>query len=1224
MIRIRKKQAVRVDRFGMDIEEGEGTLLRVSAKYDPNQPRHPAGSPDGGRWADGVGGGGEHSISDKYMKDLLGYGEATDGRREGVDNPRHRYAEPGAWVAYQRMLEDEEAHDNAKDNIAGVDLYQSGYYQNINYALRFPDEMEMYESILYDLEEGDDYDQYNPWPAQEQAWQESGMADATNKRLSDMLVASDLTESSYLADEMAEGMEYNAPTLPKNLRLYRSFRHRDLIDNPEDYVGKVFTEKGFTSMTMSAHFAHRWNVGNRKAIMRLDTKGTEQGLHLTRGHDYGGQKDPYEFEVLLPAGTSFYIKRITESVEGDLLLDVDIGTGPRKKAVTREKSLGRNPDPVELPEPNPAKFAWDEDEARFLFPSQKYDPSQPRAPKGTPNGGQWVNNTVPRTAMPQILSSDLPDFYEYAREKGVRITMQKVRAAALKFRQAIDREHAEQMPKAALVKRILISKDNFVLDGNHRAAANAALGRRANVARINLNFKEAIDFMFTYPKVKNLEAAQEARKYDPKQPRAPNGTPEGGRWTSSARVEHGVTYRTYTSEDGVRVEIAEGAKYAPRENSVTDFVVPENLRGKGLGSSALDHVLANYPVGSVSAAASSEASVVIFHRKGFRPVSEPSATLGRALDIRAQDSSVTMAVPLTSVQKYDPNQPRHPKGHPKGGHWKGGVGSGADVIFEVAPDPNDKALTGRWNTLSDEQKQEISEKIAKELSDEVAEELGLKHSELVTKIGGYLGDTNPSMALNVDPDKAVAAAKLLGHGLSQDSMMLASSTKTPGLDEVEAVVVRLPKGQTNLASVRGIYDRIYKKVPEAAGFSLFGDQMTILNFPNWETGKLDTDTKSLAASIDKALEGRYDLWQDVGFSSFIENGDYLNAPDRKAGGRKAAAWRRLADNLRSQASKTLEEELGRRGKTQTRYRIVVKYDPNQPRAPAGTSNGGQWVSPGAYAASMGNPTGEFAEFDDDGLEMDTGTPEISAQEVEQGYFHFVTPNLVAEEPELEETPLYEELSVANSIYDTPEVAENFHELHAEEHMQHRYDFMSEDQADALWQYQTYNYRSMNDLAYTLDPEASPFDMQWVHSEAESVYNLDNAISDAPGIPAGTTVYRAFRNKAFAEKAHQYVGHTFRDRRFLSTSVSGQMVNNWARSKDDTENLVVLRLKTNKSINGLYLSRAREDGYEGGEPYEHEVLMPRGTPFTITRVKKVKLTEYDHDDTPVIVIDGVIG
>lgn len=102
----------------------------------------------------------------------------------------------------------------------------------------------------------------------------------------------------------------------------------------------------------------------------------------------------------------------------------------------------------------------------------------------------------------------------------------------------------------------------------------------------------------------------------------------------------------YVEPSGTRIAVMEDSKYAPRQNSITDFVVPEGARGKGEGGRILDKVLSIYAPETISAAASSEPSVRAFYKRGFRPASEPNGSLQDALRIMREDSSVTLVVPL--------------------------------------------------------------------------------------------------------------------------------------------------------------------------------------------------------------------------------------------------------------------------------------------------------------------------------------------------------------------------------------------------------------------------------------------------------------------------------------------------------------------------------------------------------------------------------------------------
>jgi hypothetical protein len=270
--------------------------------------------------------------------------------------------------------------------------------------------------------------------------------------------------------------------------------------------------------------------------------------------------------------------------------------------------------------------------------------------------------------------------------------------------------------------------------------------------------------------------------------------------------------------------------------------------------------------------------------------------------------------------RYNPNH--KPSGGNEGGRFTsaGDMDPGVDtpdetaeVLFEVAPDPNDTELTERWNALSDKAKFRISKLIAKGILPGVLELLGTGQGKIIELIGGYLGATNPSLALELsDPKLALAASGLLGHALRQDSMIVLSPEKAPGLSKVGVVGVDLPPGQRSIGSVRKIYDNLYQIKGKdgqslVTGFNLIGNRMEILNFPG-DDGKLAVTNSRLAQLVDKQLGGTYDVSHTNAYSAFVDKKDYAHAGRSVEG--SAAAWRQSADRLRAQASEALEKQLG--------------------------------------------------------------------------------------------------------------------------------------------------------------------------------------------------------------------------------------------------------------------------------------------------------------------------
>ena len=103
--------------------------------------------------------------------------------------------------------------------------------------------------------------------------------------------------------------------------------------------------------------------------------------------------------------------------------------------------------------------------------------------------------------------------------------------------------------------------------------------------------------------------------------------------------------KTYTDDAGNTISVMEDSPYSLRPNSVTEFVVPKENRGKGEGRKLLAKILSVYDKNSISASASSAASVKLFYEQGFRPAGKLDATLAEAEAIRVDYSSVTMVIP---------------------------------------------------------------------------------------------------------------------------------------------------------------------------------------------------------------------------------------------------------------------------------------------------------------------------------------------------------------------------------------------------------------------------------------------------------------------------------------------------------------------------------------------------------------------------------------------------
>ncbi len=246
------------------------------------------------------------------------------------------------------------------------------------------------------------------------------------------------------------------------------------------------------------------------------------------------------------------------------------------------------------------------------------------------------------------------------------------------------------------------------------------------------------------------------------------------------------------------------------------------------------------------------------------------------------------------------------------------------VLFEVAPDPNDKFLAGRWNSLPNQEREAVSREVSQAILPRVFKAAGVR-AEVRDQYGGYLDDSNPSFAAVVDAgipaERLLAVAKLTGFALAQDSMMVVSEREFAGGDKVGAITVKLPEG-LSLADTHAVYKTL-RTIDDGViqGHTTVGGEMLILDFGG--------DTGALAEKVDAALGGKYTVALGTAYAAFINKGEYDYADSSRIA--ELADGGKDASDLRAEAGRLIDEGLKRRGKSvregrarrATTYRIKV-------------------------------------------------------------------------------------------------------------------------------------------------------------------------------------------------------------------------------------------------------------------------------------------------------------
>ena len=232
-------------------------------------------------------------------------------------------------------------------------------------------------------------------------------------------------------------------------------------------------------------------------------------------------------------------------------------------------------------------------------------------------------------------------------------------------------------------------------------------------------------------------------------------------------------------------------------------------------------------------------------------------------------------------------------------------GTGVQIAFEVAPDPNNEELTKRWeNNLTDEEKLQTSVKVAEKVVPKVLDEFDVTGGFQV-QVGGYEGKTNPSLMLTVSsPNAAIPISKMLGYVLNQDSMMVISPQKISGANPVGSVQVKLPDGWGQ-KEIAAFYDKLWELKDKkgnhlVGGHSTSNGVMTIMNYSGYSDEKLAQKIANIAPEYETMISTMY--------SAFPERKDYGYAISDE-GAVDGARVDRRANRIRSEAAEELEREL---------------------------------------------------------------------------------------------------------------------------------------------------------------------------------------------------------------------------------------------------------------------------------------------------------------------------
>jgi len=118
---------------------------------------------------------------------------------------------------------------------------------------------------------------------------------------------------------------------------------------------------------------------------------------------------------------------------------------------------------------------------------------------------------ISRIKMPQVRSADYEEYVEYLADQNITFKAKDVDPNDLKPIQrefniiSVDRAFKKMLEiiPGAKLKSIIISKDNFIVDGHHRWIAHVNAKRKISVVQASVNMKELLSATNAYPKSYN-------------------------------------------------------------------------------------------------------------------------------------------------------------------------------------------------------------------------------------------------------------------------------------------------------------------------------------------------------------------------------------------------------------------------------------------------------------------------------------------------------------------------------------------------------------------------------------------------------------------------------------------------------------------------------------------------------------------------------------------------
>ena len=283
--------------------------------------------------------------------------------------------------------------------------------------------------------------------------------------------------------------------------------------------------------------------------------------------------------------------------------------------------------------------------------------------------------------------------------------------------------------------------------------------------------------------------------------------------------------------------------------------------------------------------------------------------------------------PMDATEVQNTAQDENPNHNPENGEFASGGGTQrkqlnskqqpqSKVLFEVAPDPHDTALTQRWNKIDEHTRAVISSEVLDGILPEVQDKLGADEPLQVTKhvqYGGYLDNTNPSLSLllgkSVTSAQAAMLTRVLGSALTQDSMMRVSEKPFTGSTEMGTVIVRVP-ADIGYKAVESMYNKLRQSV-------LDGDGKPLINGHTTDDGSMvilvDTGSEeAIHNQVLKVLGDKYEVGHGKLQVAWPEKGDDdygFTGEDKTVRGKSESSVQQWVHSVRTRATEDLKHRI---------------------------------------------------------------------------------------------------------------------------------------------------------------------------------------------------------------------------------------------------------------------------------------------------------------------------